>query len=129
MARPQSTANPATKVEKMSNPLAPIPAKDGPWTQLLVGRAAGAAAADETAEPVEEATPAQVETAVQAVNTSLEMRSVSLQFEIDKDTDKVIVKVVDQANGVVIRQIPTEEVVRIAKVMGKAPGMLVSQQA
>jgi len=129
MARPQSTANPATKVEKMSNPLAPIPAKDSPWTQLLVGRAAGAAAADEAAEPVEEATPAQVETAVQAVNASLEMRSVSLQFEIDKDTDKVIVKVVDQANGVVIRQIPTEEVVRIAKVMGKAPGMLVSQQA
>ncbi|MDM0070954.1 flagellar protein FlaG [Variovorax sp. J31P207] len=113
----------------MSNPLAPIPAKDSPWTQLLVGRAVGAAAADEAAEPVEEATPAQVETAVQAVNASLEMRSVSLQFEIDKDTDKVIVKVVDQTNGVVIRQIPTEEVVRIAKVMGKAPGMLVSQQA
>jgi flagellar protein FlaG len=132
MARPQSTANPATKVEKMSNPLPPIPAKYGPWTQLLVGRAAGAvgaAAADEAAEPVEEATPAQVETAVQAVNAALETRSISLQFEIDKDTDKVIVKVVDQTNGVVIRQIPTEEVVRIAKVMGKAPGMLVSQQA
>ena len=133
MARPQSTANPATKVEKMSNPLAPIPAKDSPWTQLPVGRAAAgagsAAAADEAAEPAEEATPAQLETAVQAVNTSLETRSVSLQFEIDKDTDKVIVKVVDQTNGVVIRQIPTEEVVRIAKVMGKAPGLLMSQQA
>lgn len=126
MARPQSTANPATKVEKMSNPLPPIPAKDGPWTQLLVGRAAAGAGA---AEPAEEATPAQVETAVQAVNAALETRSISLQFEIDKDTDKVIVKVVDQTNGVVIRQIPTEEVVRIAKVMGKAPGMLVSQQA
>ena len=66
---------------------------------------------------------------MQAVNAALETRSISLQFEIDKDTDKVIVKVVDQTNGVVIRQIPTEEVVRIAKVMGKAPGMLVSQQA
>lgn len=110
----------------MSNPLAPIPAKDSPWTQLLVGRAGAGAGA---AEPAEEATPAQVETAVQAVNAALATRSVSLQFEIDKDTDKVIVKVVDQANGVVIRQIPTEEVVRIAKVMGKAPGMLVSQQA
>ena len=117
----------------MSNPMPALPAKDSPWTQLPVGRAAAgadsAAAVDEAAEPAEEATPAQVETAVQVVNASLEMRSVSLQFEIDKDTDKVIVKVVDQTNGVVIRQIPTEEVVRIAKVMGKAPGMLVSQQA
>ena len=115
----------------MSNPLAPIPAKDSPWTQLLAGRAAVASgvAADQAVEPAEEATPAQVETAVKAVNAGLEMRSISVQFEIDKDTDKVIVKVVDQTNGVVIRQIPTEEVVRIAKVMGKAPGMLVSQQA
>lgn len=116
----------------MSNPLPPLPAKENPWTQLLVGRAAGASVApeaDEAADAAEEATPAQIETAVNAVNTSLEIRSISLQFEVDKDTDKVIVKVVDQTNGVVIRQIPTEEVVRIAKVMGKAPGMLVSQQA
>lgn len=116
----------------MSNPVPAIPSKESPWTQLLVGRAAGptpAAGPDAAAEPVEEATPAQVETAVHEVNASLESRSISLQFEIDKDTDKVIVKVVDQTNGVVIRQIPTEEVVRIAKVMGKASGLLVSHQA
>ena len=116
----------------MSNPMPAIPAKDSPWTQLLVGRAAGApaaAGAGETAEAVEEATPAQIETAVHEVNAGLESRSISLQFEIDQETDKVIVKVVDQTNGVVIRQIPTEEVVRIAKVMGKAPGLLMSQQA
>ncbi|MDM0021297.1 flagellar protein FlaG [Variovorax saccharolyticus] len=111
-----------------------IPAKDSPWTQLLVGRAAGAPAAagvgaGEAAAAVEEATPAQIETAVREVNAGLESRSISLQFEIDQETDKVIVKVVDQTNGVVIRQIPTEEVVRIAKVMGKAPGLLMSQQA
>jgi len=116
----------------MSNPMPALPAKDSPWTQLLVGRAAGAPAATgagETPAAVEEATPAQIETAVREVNASLVSRSISLQFEIDQETDKVIVKVVDQTNGVVIRQIPTEEVVRIAKVMGKAPGMLVSQQA
>lgn len=117
----------------MSNPVPAIPAKENPWTQLLVGRAAGAApaagSAEVASEPVEEATPAQIETAVHEVNASLVSRSISLQFEIDQDTDKVIVKVVDQTNGVVIRQIPTEEVVRIAKVMGKAPGLLVSHQA
>ena len=131
MARPQSTANPATKIEIMSNPLPASPAKETPWTQLLAGPVAGttAAAAEMAAGAVEQATPAQIETAVREVNASLESRSISLQFEIDKDTDKVIVKVVDQTNGEVIRQIPTEEVVRIAKVMGKVPGLLVSHQA
>jgi len=115
----------------MSNPVPAIAAKESPWTQLLVGRAAGTASAalGSASEPVEEATPTQIENAVQEVNSSLASRSISLQFEIDKDTDKVIVKVVDLTNGEVIRQIPSEEVIRIAKVMGKAPGVLVSQQA
>lgn len=114
----------------MSNPVPAIPAKESPWTQLLVGRAAlPAAGAGAASEAVEEATPTQIETAVREVNASLASRSISLQFEIDKDTDKVIVKVVDQTSGEVIRQIPTEEVVRIAKVMGEANGLLVNQQA
>ena len=116
----------------MSNALPAIPAKESPWTQLLAGRAAGTsapAASDVPADAVEEATPEQIETAVKEVNASLQSRSISLQFEVDKDTDKLIVKVVDLSNGEVIRQIPSEEVVRIARVMGKAPGVLVSQQA
>lgn len=115
----------------MSNPVPVIAAKESPWTQLLAGRAAGTAATalEKAAEPVEEATPTQIESAVKEVNDSLASRSISLQFEIDKDTDRVIVKVVDLTNGEVIRQIPSEEVIRIAKVMGKAPGVLVSQQA
>ena len=119
----------------MSIPVAP-PADIGPfWAQVLSGRPIGAGApaspegASAAADAVEAATPTQVEDAVREVNASLQSRSVGLQFEVDKDTDKVIVKVVDRASGEVIRQIPTEEVVRIAKVLGKAPGMLVSQSA
>lgn len=116
----------------MSNPMPAIPAKDSPWTQLLAGRPAGTQAAGATETPgdaVEEATPTQVESAVHEINASLQTRSISLQFEVDQDTDKLIVKVVDRANGVVIRQIPSEEVVRIAKVMGEAPGLLMNEQA
>ena len=116
----------------MSNPLPAIPAKESPWVQASAGQAAGTAAStavDAAAEQVEEATPAQIETAVREINTSLQMRSISLRFEVDEDTDKLIVKVVDAANGEVIRQIPNEEVVRIAKVMGKAPGLLMDEQA
>jgi len=116
----------------MSNPVPANPPSESPWTQLLVGRAGAAspaATATAAAGKAVEATPAQVEHAVGEVNAGLDSHSIGLQFEIDKDTDKLVVKVVDRVNGEVIRQIPNEEVIRIAKVMGKAPGLLVSQQA
>ena len=44
--------------------------------------------------------------------------------------DTLIVKVIDKESGELIRQMPTEEAVRIAKVLqGKLPGLLVSHQA
>jgi flagellar protein FlaG len=118
----------------MSNPVPSIPAKESPWTQLLAGRASGAgasaAASSAAAEgAVDEATPVQVERAVHEVNAALVLREVGLQFEVDKDTDKLIVKVVDRASGEVIRQIPNEEVVRIAKLMSEGNGLLVDQSA
>ncbi|KLN52255.1 flagellar protein FlaG [Variovorax paradoxus] len=115
----------------MSIPVSP--AADGPWwMQALSERTAGKAAPESAAAPsdaVDEATPVQVAQAVKEVNASLQSRSVGLQFEMDEDTDKLIVKVVDRESGEVIRQIPSEEVVRIAKVLGKAPGLLVSREA
>ncbi|PIF74467.1 flagellar protein FlaG [Variovorax sp. 54] len=122
----------------MSQPVpAASAATESPWLQqLLAGRTGGAATATAAAEAaalrkaeVEEVTPVQIEMAVKSVNASLESRSISLKFEVDRDTDKLIVKVVDRSNGEVIRQIPTEEVVRIARVMDQQAGLLVSQQA
>jgi flagellar protein FlaG len=119
----------------MSIPVAPAADNGQWWVQMLSGRpiGTGAAASPEgvnaAADALEAATPTQVEQAVREVNASLQSRSIGLQFEVDQDTDKLIVKVVDRASGEVIRQIPTEEVVRVAKVLGKAPGMLVSQSA
>ena len=115
----------------MSIPVSP--AADGPWwMQALSERTAGKAAAEAVAAPldaVDEATPAQVAEAVKEANASLHSRAVGLRFEMDEDTDKLIVRVVDRESGELIRQIPSEEVVRIAKVLGKAPGLLVSREA
>ncbi|MDQ0568648.1 flagellar protein FlaG [Variovorax paradoxus] len=112
------------------------PAADGQWWKQMLSERTVGAAEPVSAEPaamtsgvIEEATPTQVAEAVREINTSLQSRSVGLQFELDEDTDKMIVKVVDRTSGEVIRQIPSEEVVRIAKVLGKAPGLLVSQAA
>src|SRR3982751_3886299 len=117
----------------MSIPVAPAADRQW-WMQMLAGRPASTAAsvAAEAGSTIAEGggAPMQLEAAVKEVNASLESRSVGLRFDIDKELGRVIVKVVDRESGDVIRQIPTEEVVRIAKVLqGKAPGLLVSQDA
>jgi flagellar protein FlaG len=119
----------------MLNPVPANSVKESQWTQLLLGDVAGAgagargAATAEKDDAKEQATPVQVEQAVRQVNKALSLREVGLRFEVDKDTDKVIVKVVDRASGEVIRQIPNEEVVRIAKLMSDGKGLLVDHAA
>lgn len=116
----------------MSIPVAPAADRQW-WMQMLAGRPAGTAATaanDAATSAKEEETPKQIEAAVKEVNASLESRSIGLRFHVDEDLGRVIVKVVDRESGDVIRQIPTEEVVRIAKVLqGKVPGLLVSHDA
>lgn len=53
----------------------------------------------------------------------------NLQISIDKDTGTTVVKVVDTSTKEVIRQIPTEEALSIAKSLDKLDGMLFKQKA
>lgn len=112
------------------------PAVDSAWAaQLVTGRAAsvdGASAPKRVSEPVlgeAEPTPGSLESAVEEINQSLGGQSVGVRFEVDADTDRVVIKVVDRESGDLIRQIPSEEVLRIAKLLGKVPGALMDQSA
>ena len=67
--------------------------------------------------------------AVQELRDVLRTTPFGLQFEIDDVTHKVITKVVDRDTGEVIRQLPSEEMVRIAHAMNKLQGLLVRQSA
>ncbi len=81
------------------------------------------------------ATPAPQPDAQQIAQAVEEMRSAispvaqNLQFSIDQDIGRTIVKVVDASTDEVIRQIPSEEIVAIAKAMDKLQGLLIKQQA
>ena len=69
----------------------------------------------------------QTRQSLQEINKVLSGMSISVQFEIDPNYKDLIVKVVDQQSGKVIRQIPTEDVVRISKAMDNLKGLLFSQ--
>lgn len=69
----------------------------------------------------------QVRQSLEEINNVLAGMSISVQFQIDPNYKDVIVKVVDQHNDKVILQIPSMEVVRIAKAMDSLKGLLFSQ--
>lgn len=74
-------------------------------------------------------TPEELQGAVDAVNNFVSSINDSLHFSIDEDTGKTIVKVIDATTKEVIKQIPSEEMVAIAKALDKLQGVLVQQKA
>ncbi len=73
-------------------------------------------------EQAKEADKAEVESAVSHLSDYVQTVSRELQFEIDSDIDDVIVTVLDRETGDVIRQIPQDEVVRMAKYLAEHNG-------
>ncbi len=65
--------------------------------------------------------PEQVKAAVDAVNEAIKTRNVKIHFEIDDKTSQIVTRIVDSKTGDLIRQIPSEEVLRIARAMADKP--------
>jgi len=71
----------------------------------------------------------QLQGRIDEINRQLQLKAVSVQFQIEPGYKDVILKVVDQQDGKVVLQIPSEEVVRIARVMGQLKGVLLEKTA
>ena len=59
---------------------------------------------------------------LEAVNDSNEIGKLlnrKLSFDIDESTEKIIVKIIDEESGEVVRQIPSEEMLRISSHLKK----------
>lgn len=73
----------------------------------------------------------QVNRAVSELNKSPQAKSQGLEFSIDTDSKRTVVKVIDQSTKEVLRQIPTPEALEIAKAMEakSTKGVLIQQTA
>jgi flagellar protein FlaG len=69
----------------------------------------------------------QLKQALQEINDSAQYNARGLKFSLDEDSERPIVKVVDTATKEVIRQIPSEEALAIAKSLDQAIGNLVKK--
>jgi flagellar protein FlaG len=73
----------------------------------------------------------QVSEAVSRLNQSSQAKSQGLEFSVDTDSKRTVVKVIDQTTKEVLRQIPTPEALEIAKSLESksSTGLLIQQTA
>lgn len=63
---------------------------------------------------------------VQRINEAL--RPYALEFDLGNDHAKVVARIVDLETGDLIRQIPSEEVLRISERLSEIQGLLIERQ-
>lgn len=66
---------------------------------------------------------------VQKANAALSNNQSNLKFLVDNDNGKPIVQIVDRETQEVIKQIPSVEMLKIAKAIEKMQGVLMSREA
>ena len=71
----------------------------------------------------------QLKEAVKATNDFVSLVNNAVEFSLDDDTGMTVVKVIDKGTKEVIRQIPSEEMLAIAKALDTVQGLLVRQKA
>lgn len=79
--------------------------------------------------PSSPVTMQQIEEAVRNINKTMQAQAQGVEFSIDADSDIPVVKVVDIETKEVLRQIPSEEALAIAKALDRAQGLLIRQKA
>ena len=68
--------------------------------------------------------------AVATLNKAMQQSNQNLEFSVDTDTRKVVVKMVDTSTGQLIRQFPTEETLAISRGIEQfQQGLLLKQKA
>lgn len=72
------------------------------------------------------------ETARQAareINDFIKSSSANVEFTVDSESDRIVVRVVDSENNQLIRQIPSEEMLAISRALDRMTGLLIKQKA
>ena len=71
---------------------------------------------------------AQVKAAAQQLNDFMKRFSTELNFSVDTDSKQIVVKVLNKETGEVIRQIPSEEALKLSKAMDVLQGLIIQKK-
>lgn len=70
----------------------------------------------------------QIDQALDEVRKAIAPVAQELMFSVDDDTGRAVIKIIDSSTDEVIKQIPSEEILAIAKALDKLQGLLVRQE-
>ena len=80
--------------------------------------------------PAQPVTQATVAAAVQSANAYVQsVSNSSIQFSLDDDSGRTVVKLVDTQTEEVLRQFPSEEMLAISKSIDRMQGLLINREA
>ena len=87
------------------------------------------AAPSESVQASQKMSAEEVQVVLDKMNEFMGSGQHNLNFSIDKDTDDMIVKVMDTETKEVIRQFPSEETLKLAKHIEGMLGLILNEQA
>lgn len=122
-ANPASLAIPATVAVDRFGVSAVVPVTAVNVDAPSLPQPSRTAATEQAPEPV------QLAQAVDDLNQRAKASRTDLRFEIDEDSGQTVIAVVDAGDGTVLRQMPSEEALRIAKALDRALGTLIERVA
>ena len=67
-----------------------------------------------------------LEDAVKKINDFIAPTLQTIQFSIDQESDRLVVKVIDTATQKILRQMPNEAALNVAKTFDSLKGLIVS---
>jgi flagellar protein FlaG len=108
---------PQPAAERAAAPARAATASAAPIKMDASKQAAGAPGKEELAQ------------ALKSINTVLQDRSPGLEFSVDLDSDRSVVKVVDKDTHEVIRQMPSREAIDIARALDKLHSLMAKATA
>lgn len=135
MSIPSINAAPAMAIATAQSPAPRSDSGTRPLSPKVVEQSATTAPAGDTVRGVSEAekqqapSPTDLQQALKEVQTAIDVVANDLRFSIDEDTGRTLIKIVDRETDEVIKQIPSEEFLRIARALDKFQGLLVKQEA
>lgn len=79
--------------------------------------------------PVAPVDPAEISAALEDVRKAIQPIASELSFSLDEDSGRMLLRIIDRETDEVIRQIPSEELIRIAQALDRFQGLFLNKEA
>lgn len=118
------TAADVTRPESIPEPAVQVTASDKASNSGSASTAPKQQPNDQT-----ESENASLDKALEKVNDSMKAWSTGMRFDVDPEAERVVVSIIDSATGEVLRTVPSDAVIRVAKMIVQLQGKSVDTKA